>query len=285
MNNRLLREPLLHFAAAGALLFALSAIFQHGDGSSGDEIRISQSRIDHLAAVFARGWQRPPTAAELQGLVDDYVRGEVLYREAIKLGLDRDDTVIRRRLRLKMELLAEDLADAVDPGKQALQRYFADHRQDYLHPARLSFRQIYFNSDRRGAAGANARAALARLRGGDNAADIGDSSALRQRYTDESAGRIDRVFGDGFSARLRELPRGRWSGPVRSAYGQHLVYIETFTPRRPAEFTDVQPQVLRDWRQQQQKDLLQRQYLTLRAKYHIHVDGEIRGATSEVARQ
>lgn len=286
MKNRLLRDPLLHFAIAGALLFGISAAFQHGRDSSGGEIRISQNRIDHLAAVFARGWQRPPTAAELQGLVDDYVREEVLYREALNLGLDRDDTVIRRRLRLKMELLAKDLVDAVDPGEPLLQRYFTQHRQDYLRPARLTFRQLYFNSDRRGAAAtADARTALARLRAGASADDIGDSNLLQKRYADQTPARIDRVFGDSFAAALRELPRGQWSGPVASAYGQHLVFIEAFTPQRPAEFAEVRAQVLRDWQEQQQKDILQQQYETLKAKYQILIDGEIRGATSEVARQ
>ena len=283
MKNPLLREPLLHFAVIGALLFGVNAWFQPGHQS--EAIVVSQNRIDHLAAVFARGWQRPPTERELHTLVDDYVREEVLYREAVKLGLDRDDTVVRRRLRQKMEFLSRDLVDTLDPGDKVLRDYFSRHGQAYLRPARISFRQRFFSGDTRATADSDARAALAQLQTGASADSVGDSNLLQEHYSEEAAGRIDRVFGEHFSNQLRELPRGQWSGPVRSAYGQHLVYVEHYEPQRPAEFAEVRPQVLRDWQLQEQKDILQRQYESLREKYDVRIEGELHVSAGEVARQ
>ncbi|WP_323846865.1 peptidylprolyl isomerase [Microbulbifer magnicolonia] len=282
MKATLMREPLFHFALLGAFLFGINALFAKEDAER-DEIVVSQDRVDHLAAVFERGWQRPPTGEELQGLIENYIREEVLYREALKLELDRDDTVIRRRLRMKMEFLAKDLIDAVEPGEKALKSYFANKAQDYLRPAQFSFRQFYFDSQVRQSAADDARAALAALNGGAPADDVGDSNLLPQRLSQESAGRVDRLFGAGFAAQLSELPQGRWAGPVESAYGLHLVFVETYEPQRPADFAAVRPQVLRDWQAEEKKRILQTQYDTYRSAYKVRIEGEARISTGEVA--
>ena len=289
MKIRLMRDPLVHFALIGALLFSLSLLFPKNDWDDTPTIRVSQNRIDHLAAVFSRSWQRAPTVQELQGLVENHIREEVLYRAALDLGLDRDDTVIRRRLRLKMEFLARELVDAIDPQEETLQQFFADNANRYRLPAQFSFRQIYFNTDERLAARDDAREALEQLRGGETAENLGDSNLLPNRYREESAARVDQVFGGGFASQLSELPRGQWAGPVTSAYGEHLILIDHYQPSRPADFTAVRQTVLRDWQVQEQEKVLQKQYEDLRAKYQVRIEGNIEdkidGSAGEVALQ
>lgn len=280
-----MRDPLVHFALIGALLFFLSLLFPRSNQDDTQTILISQNRIDHLAAVFSRSWQRAPTVQELQGLVENHIREEVLYRAAIDLGLDRDDTVIRRRLRLKMEFLARDLVNTVDPQDETLRQFFADNANHYRLPAQFSFRQIYFNSDERLAARDDAAEALAQLHAGETADNLGDSNLLPSSYSEESAARVDQVFGGGFASRLSELPRGQWAGPVTSAYGEHLIFIDHYLPSRPADFTAVRSTVLRDWQAQEQEKILQKQYEGLRANYQVRIEGKVGGHAGEVALQ
>ena len=285
MKVSLMRDPLVHFALIGALLFFLSLLFPKNTQEDTQTILVSQNRIDHLAAVFSRSWQRAPTVHELQGLVENHIREEVLYRAALDLGLDRDDTVIRRRLRLKMEFLARDLVNTVDPQDGTLQQYFADNANRYRLPARFSFRQIYFNTDERLAAGEDAREALAQLRAGETADNLGDSNLLPNRYREESAARVDQVFGGGFATRLSELPRGQWAGPVTSAYGEHLIYVDRYQPSRPPDFAAVRQAVLRDWQVQEKEKVLQQQYEDLRANYQVRIEGKFDVNTGGVALQ
>ncbi|WP_250459500.1 peptidyl-prolyl cis-trans isomerase [Microbulbifer litoralis] len=281
MSRQFFRDPLFHFIAIGLLLFSLDALFA-GRGADRGEIVVSQKRIDHLAAVFQRGWQRPPSTAELRDLVDNYIREEVLYREALNLGLDRDDTVIRRRLQMKMEFLAGDLVDAVEPDDETLRRYFADHVDRYRQPAQFSFRQVYFGPD---AGAERVRKALAQLREGLPAEGIGDSTLLQHHYRGETGERLARLFGEGFSDRLRELPAGEWRGPVESAYGAHLVKIGEHRRERTAAFAAVRQRVLRDWQRDEKQKILQAQFDTYRSNYSVRIEGEPEPAAGGVAMQ
>ncbi|AOS97024.1 peptidylprolyl isomerase [Microbulbifer aggregans] len=284
MSHSVFREPLLHFALIGALLFAVSAFFSSDDPRQ-DEIVVTQSRIDHLAAVFERRWQRPPTEQELNRLVDNFVREEVLYREALKLGLDRDDTVIRRRLRMKMEFLAKDLIDAIEPEDRVLRDYFAVNAERYLEPAQLTIQQIYFNRDTHKNLDATIETARALLWEGAPENELGDSSLLQRRYEAESSDRLDRLFGEGFAEQLQRLPQGEWSGPVESAYGLHLVLLESVKTQRTAQFDDVRAAVLRDWQTDEQKKILEAQYDTYRNAYELRVEGKLKQTSEEMALQ
>ncbi|UHQ54663.1 MULTISPECIES: peptidyl-prolyl cis-trans isomerase [Microbulbifer] len=271
MRNSYLREPLVHFALIGALLFGINAVFTDRDESL-DEIVVSRDRIDHLAAVFERRWQRPPSEQELHDLVENFIREEVLYREAMNLGLDRDDTVIRRRLRMKMEFLARDLVDAVDPGEKTLRDFHAANAEQYRRPARMSFRQVYFDRAAHENPESAVETARALLGEGVPEAELGDSSLLQAHYRDESSERLERVFGGGFAAKLLDLPRGQWSGPVESAYGLHLVFIEARQPRRVAGFDEVRAEVLRDWQRSEKQQVLEAQYENYRTAYRVRID-------------
>ncbi|WP_295802656.1 peptidylprolyl isomerase [uncultured Microbulbifer sp.] len=264
------RDPLCHFALLGGLLFGLNSLFQN-DTPDTDEIVVSENRIEHIANIFQRGWQRPPDASELRGLVDDFVREEVLYREAVRLGLDQDDTVIRRRLRMKMEYLAKDLVNAIEPGDPVLEAYYQKNLAQYARPARYSFEQIYFNSDRRPEVAEDARLVLAKLASGDDPRELGDSNLLQHSYQDISAERIDRLFGSSFVLQLAELEPGQWQGPVTSAYGEHLVRISAQQPASTAPFASVRDEVLRDWQLAEQKRILETQYQTLRKNYRVTI--------------
>lgn len=271
MKSHWSRDPSLHFALIGAVLFGINSFFSSTDTLESGDIIISESRINHLAAVFERGWQRPPEPQELQALIDDYVREEVLYREAIRQGLDKNDTVIRRRLRMKMEFLAKDLVEAIRPGDAILKDYYQQHIDRYTQPAEYSFEQIFLDSDKRPQVAEDARIVLTKLVSGANPRELGDNNLLQHQFSKVSSERIDRVFGGSFSLQLKELQRDQWTGPLTSAYGEHLVRITYYQPEQFPEFAEIRADVLRDWQIEEQKKILQTQYETLRANYQIQI--------------
>lgn len=232
--KRILSEPLLHFLILGAALFSAYAIIERRPGPGREEIVVSAGQIENLATAFARVWQRAPTGAELRGLIDDHVKEEVLSREAVKLGLDRDDTIIRRRLRQKMEFLAEDFAGSREPTEAELGAYLRGHAEEFREPPRFTFRHVFLSADRGERLRADAEALLARLR----ADPAQDASALGDRFlgpdalTDEPSGSLASQFGPLFPGQLDALSLGEWAGPVRSGFGDHLVRLTARTEGR-----------------------------------------------------
>jgi hypothetical protein len=240
------------------------------------EIVVTEGRIGNLTETFARTWQRPPTAEELNGLVEDYIREEVLYREGVALGLDRDDTIIRRRLRQKLEFVSEDAASAVEPTDTELAAYLAKNADDYRVEAQLTFTQVFLDPSKRGDRFDTDAAALLdvlRTRGDKvNPATLGDSLMLEPRY--ELAGEADiaRLFGSEFEAEIRDQPVGEWVGPLKSGYGAHLVRIEARTPGRMAPLAEVRDEVARDWAARRRQEVLEAQYQELRSRYRVRIE-------------
>jgi len=273
--RRALREPLLHFLLLGAALFALYQLAGGGRAPAG-EITVTEGRIRNLTATFARTWQRPPTAAELDGLIEDFIREEVLYREGVALGLDRDDTVVRRRLRQKLEFISEDAAASLEPTEAQLGEFLAAHAQDYAVEGRLSFRQVFLDPQRRGAAlESDALALLDALRSRAGTPDLdrlGDRLMLEATYGDVSGTDVARLFGEAFAAALLKVPVGEWSGPLRSGYGVHLVRVDAREPGRAPPLAEVREQVRRDWAAAQRRALLDSQYQSLRQRYAIRIE-------------
>lgn len=274
---KVLREPLVHFAILGALLFFVLAPDNPADDDISREIIVSQGQIDSLAETWRRTWQRPPTGQELAGLVDDFIREEIFYREARTMGLDENDTVIRRRLRQKLEFLAEDFAALAQPSEADLQQYLDDHPEQYAIEPQLTFQQVFFSEDKRGAAAEqDALAALSILRSAasDNQlANAGDSLSLPESMQQVPLQDISRLFGDTFASDLAALPVGTWQGPVRSGYGLHLVrVIERQDSRIPA-LAEVQQAVSRDWLAEQQRQTGKAFYDALRAQYRVTIEG------------
>ena len=272
----LFHEPLVRFLALGALLFLY---FEWKGGSSGPgstRITITPGLVEHLASGFARTWQRPPTDEELKGLIDEHVKEEIATREATAMGLDEDDTIIRRRLRQKMEFLVEDAVDQVAPTDAELQAWLDAHPETFRAEVRVAMRQIYFSSERRGAsAAAEAERLLARLRpAGPKAktAALGDASMLPAELPLGPLSEVARAFGSEFAAKVEALPAGQWSGPLESPYGLHVVVVtERVAAARPA-LADVRPLVEREFQAERRRNRLQGLYDRLLQKYTVEIE-------------
>jgi hypothetical protein len=277
MIGRLLREPLLHFLLIGALLFLLYGALNRGQSDAPREIAISEARTEALAENFASVWMRPPTAVELKGLIDDYVAEEIYYREAIAMGLDQDDTVIRRRLRQKMEFISEGVADAVEPTDAQLESYLDQHRDKFALPASLTFQQVYLSSERRGAAvRAAAEKLLADLQAGRGPADpvaAGDPTLLPPNMEVASPQAIAGTFGAEFAAQIDEAPEGQWYGPIRSGFGLHLVKVDERQAGRAPTLGEIRPLVLREWQSEERRRQNTAFLDALKRKYEVRVEG------------
>jgi len=249
---KLLRDPLFHFVVLGAVLFLLYAVATDLL-STGDvrRIEITAPEIGFLASGFERQWGRPPTPEELQGLVDSRVREEVLYREALAVGLDRNDVVVRRRMVQKMELLSQDLALMADPTDDELQTFFQENSEDYRVPPRVSFRHVYFNADRRGAAvEEDARRVLAEMQAKTppprGAPERGDRFMLGHDYPQKTPAEVRQLFGSQFADALFDLGPG-WHGPIVSGYGIHLVNVGERVPGRIPEYDEIRDRLVTDY--------------------------------------
>lgn len=278
MIHRLLREPLVHFLILGGLLFGLYQWLGDPTASAaGGDIVVTEGRIRNLTDTFNRTWQRPPTAEELNGLVEDYIREEVLYREGVALGLDRDDTIIRRRLRQKLEFVSEDAASALEPTDAELAQFLAQSADRYRVESRLTFSQVFLDPSKRGEKlEADAASLLDVLRSrGDklDLATLSDSLMLDSRYEAATEADIDRLFGAEFEAALRGQPVGEWLGPLKSGYGAHLVRIDARVPGRVATLAEVRDAVARDWSAARRQQLLDEQYRQLRSRYQVRIEG------------
>jgi hypothetical protein len=275
--RRLLSEPLLHFLLIGALLFLLYGVLNRGESEAPRDIVISEARVEALAGNFAAVWMRPPTAQELKGLVDDYIAEEIYYREAVAMGLDRDDTIIRRRLRQKMEFISEGVADAAEPTGPELQAYLDRHPEKFLLPAELTFQQVYFSTERRGeAARADAERVLAELQAGRGPADpaaAGDATLLPATMESATPQAIAGTFGADFAAQLEEAPTGQWSGPVQSGYGLHLVRVDARTAGKSPTLAEIAPVVARELQAERRREVNAAFLDGLRRKYEIRVEG------------
>lgn len=273
----ILREPLVHFLVIGAVLFALFRLVDDAPPSTA-EIVVTRGQIDQLATSFRLVWQRPPTEQELQGLIEDHIREEVLYREAVALGLDRDDKVIRRRMRQKLEFLAEDLSAQIEPDEESLQTWFAEHPDAYVIDERFSFQQIYLSPDRRGDSLDDDIAQMLRtLSTANEEVDIttlGDPILLPDAFTAMARSRVEQTFGTSFATSLQDAATGSWVGPLESGYGLHIVHVAERFPRGMPELAEVRAAVARDWSAAQQQNTLDAHYQALRQAYTIRVETE-----------
>jgi peptidyl-prolyl cis-trans isomerase C len=271
------REPLLHFAAIGLALFAVSRASAPGASSTPRHARIEVTEDDlHQLTVAWRGqWHRDPTAEELHGMVDTRVREEVLYREALALGLERDDTIVKRRLAQKMEFLSEDVSGIPEPTPADLAAWFQGHAPRFARPGRVWFRHLYFSFDRgRESARAAAVRVLATIvrRGGEptTAVALSDRFMFLDEYRDRSSDEIGNVFGSTFAEALFTLaPRPAWQGPIESGFGWHLVWIDRIARRTVPAFEEVEPAVELEWLTDQRADAKRRAFDAMKARYTI----------------
>ena len=274
MKLALLREPLLQFLVLGAALFGLFHLVERDKADTPTKIVISSARIANLADGFARTWQRPPGQEELQGLVDDYIRDEVFYREGRAAGLDRDDVIIRRRVRQKMEFFAED--SALEPTEQQLADYLASNPERFKTEDRVTFRQIFLSATGRAGTIDNDSKRVANVLAGSDATvettALGDPFLLGEDFHAVSQSDAAGIFGDGFAKRIATLKKGRWQGPIPSSFGQHFVYISERTPGSVPPLDTVREAVSREWSNARRLEAEQKLYASLRARYEIMIE-------------
>ncbi len=273
--TRLLREPLLHFLVLGAALFGLFGLVGKKDAEAPATIVISAERVTNLADRFARTWRRPPTAQELQGLVEDDIRDEVFYREGKAAGLDRDDFLIRRRVRQKMEFLAEDIA-AADPSDDQLAAYLASNPERFRTEDRLTFQHVFLSASRRGSAldqdAKQIAATLVSTNGTADAAAIGDPFLLGETFRQMPQSDVARTFGEGFAKQLSVADIGRWQGPVVSSFGAHFIFVDERTKGSLPSLETVREVVQREWLHARRIEADARLYRALRDRYRIVVE-------------
>ena len=283
----LLREPLLHFLVLGAALFGLFGMFGKKDAEAPTKVVVSASRAATLADRFVRTWRRPPTDQELQGLVEDYIRDEIFYREGRAAGLDRDDFVIRRRVRQKMEFLAEDMA-AAEPSDEQLAAYLASNPQQFRTDDRLTFHHVFLSATRRRNAleddTRQIAAMLVRTNAAVDPAAIGDPFLLGEEFREMRRSDIARTFGQEFAEQLSAVAPGRWQGPIRSSFGAHFVFVDERLNGTLPQLDAVREAVRREWQNARQVEAEHKLYLTLRERYQIVVEMPPEAAASKTAR-
>ena len=270
--RRILREPLLHFLLLGLALFAYyGRVVPDDDGKR--RIVVTQADVDLLATQFQGTWNRPPSPVELHGLVDSYVRDEILYREGVALGLDRDDAVIKRRVRQKLDVLFEESV-AQNPATDAdLQAYRDANPAAFRKPAVVSFDQIFFGSDAVTPQRLEqARAALAR---GADPGTLGQATLLPSHQDAMPLDLIARDFGEKFAAQLAKTPVGEWSGPVTSGFGTHLVRVSAIEPAQLPTLADVRDVVAREWENERRKQAHADALAKLREQYQVEIQAAL----------
>jgi hypothetical protein len=267
---KLLREPLVHFAMAGAVLFGGYEAFNRGRPASPAEdlIRIGEGEVRWLQETFAGQWRRAPTGNEMDGLVATLVEEELLAREARALGLDQHDTVVRRRLAQKLAFLVEDTSRIADPSEGELRRFHDAHGDRYRSEPKVTFTHLFFSPERRSQAGADATAALVQLVTAGSPVE-GDPMLFDDRYADVEQQVVLRLFGADFARAVFAMAPGTWSGPVRSSYGLHLVRVTDLRRAEPLGFEVVRNAVLNDWRRERERDTKAAYLAKLRDKYGV----------------
>lgn len=278
----LLREPLIHFLFIGAALFLLFEVFDDPADPQSSRIVISNGQIEYLKASYARTRQRSPTKQELQGLIDGYVREEIFYREALALGLDKNDTVIRRRLKQKLEIMSDDLVGIMVPSDEQLQEFIETHAERFRIEPQIAFRHVYLDVYQRGNAVMDEAARLLTIlsdkRSKSDSDILGDSLMLPKSFNLSPVGEIAKMFGKPFILELINSKPGQWTGPVQSGYGLHLILVTEHIAGRLPPLDEIREAVEWEWSAAHKKELKENIYNEFRGKYTVDFEPPANGA-------
>ena len=266
------REPLVHFLLIGAVLFTAFELRQEEGIVAPNQILVDAGRVEQLVARFERTRLRPPTDIELAALIEGHVREEVYYRQALAMGLDQDDAVLRQRMRQKLEFLLEDLAAEAIPGDEQLIQFMQRYPEKFRQEPRLSFTQVFLNPDNHQDLAADALQMLIRLNKGAPPEMEGDRSLIASEYQLATQYEIKRAFGDSFALQLVQLEPGGWTGPIYSAYGGHLVRVSAKQAARFPDLTEIRAQVERDYMAERRQELKDITYRKLREGYEVIIE-------------
>jgi peptidyl-prolyl cis-trans isomerase C len=274
--KRCAREPLVHFVLIGATFFAVYSALHSKETASTDpkKIVLTANDLDQISLMWQAQGRPAPTADQIQSLLDNKIREEVLYREALGLGLDKEDTIVKRRMAQKMDFLAEDLSDLREPTREELKAWFGKNSERFKVPGRASFRHLYFSFDKHGQqTAAVAAEALKKIEGKSSgsreAADVADPFMFQDYYGDRAFDELAKTFGPGFARSLFAQQTGSWQGPIESGYGWHLIFIESLTPARVPEFEEVEADARTQWVSAQRDQTKQRMYEQMKSHYEI----------------
>jgi peptidyl-prolyl cis-trans isomerase C len=274
--KRLLREPLVHFLLLGAALFGVFELTQgmRPAPAPSKQIRMTLDELTQIAMVFQAQWRREPTPDELTRLIENKVQNEVLYREALAMGLERDDEIVKRRMAQKMQFLAEDVAAAREPTADELRSQYEQDKARFAQPNRVSFRHLYFSPDRRGSrARDEAASVLAKLAGEPQdlkvAGSLADPFMFQNYYRDRAPEFLGKEFGPQFALAVGNLTPGSWQGPIQSGLGWHLVFVDTVITGRVPAFEEVEADVKAWWLAEQKAKAWKKAYQEIRTKYTL----------------
>ena len=288
---RLIKEPLVHFLVIGAAIFVLFGLMGQQEVEENERaITITSGEINWLTDAWRKRWNRPPTAEERDGLIQQYLREMILYREAVAMGLDKDDTVIRRRLAQKLEFLSQDLITPQPPTDDELQAYFAEHIDRYQAPDLVTMTHVFIDPDLRGDRTLkDAEVIKAQLQAlkepPQDARAYGDSFMLQSYYPERSEAELLKLFGSGFARSVFELTPQQWHGPVLSGYGTHLVYVHDHQKSEPPRFKEVEAQVRQEWESDKREQLNEQFVASVVARYDVTIEDAPIGEDTAVSKE
>ncbi|MDH3510380.1 MAG: peptidylprolyl isomerase [Gammaproteobacteria bacterium] len=280
--RRVIADPLVHFLVLGAGLFLLYAAVSpetEADGPSALQVEITAEELELMRDDWKKQWRRLPTPDEMDRLIDERIREEILYREALEMGLDQGDPAIRRQMAEKVLFMFQDLAPDEEPTEEQLNQFLAANPDRYALPARISFRQVFFDPGKRASANDDAASALAAV-DGSGKDPVGDELQLGGEFTAVTGDQLERLLGKAFASQLLGMTDEGWSGPIESDYGSHLVNIMSYEPARPAELAMVRDKVLADLVASRREALADDFYNEAKQRYSIEI---ATAATAQVA--
>ena len=282
--RKLIKDPLVHFLLVGVALFAISAWRGQSVSTGREEIVVTAEQVAQARAAAAVLQGREPTAAELEALIEPTVRDEVMYREALALGLDENDDEVRRRLIEKMTYLTQDLADPEPSSEATLREFYEANPDTFTIPALVSFDQVFFSPGTRGdALEADAAAGLAALRAGRTPAEVGDRTPLRESYDDAPREQVAVLFGDELADALFGTAPGEWTGPFRSDFGLHVVRLRGRSDARLPPYDEIAARVAEQYGAQRRREANERAYREMRARYDIIIEQPAASTAAEPA--
>ncbi len=274
--TKILKDPLIHFLLLGGLLFLLYGFLNQNEEQPEDyHIVIEESDVNRLAKSYEQNWNAPPDSLTLQNLIEAEIKAEIFYREALRMNLDHNDEIIRRRLKQKYEFLVKDLTTPQRASEEILQRFYQAHSDLYLSPPKISFHQFYFNPDSRKFPLKDAEEVLKNLQNQPfedlDKKQIGDGFHLQKYYAARDIDHVRQLFGQDFANSLFEVEGEGWTKPIASGYGVHLIYIEKLDKQVAMSFEEVKGRVLEDWKASQQAEYSKELFENLREKYEVEI--------------
>ena len=276
--TRLFKEPLLQFLIIGAAIYGAYALFASPEDDYRDNtILVDANRINVMISEWEARWSRSPTRQEIEGLIQAYIKEDVLYRQAVTMGLNEDDPITRRRMAQKLEFLTSDLASFQQPAEGELKQFFEENLDSYRDPDLISFTQIFINPDARGDATlVDAAQILEQVRAAgeptEETSQLGDRFMLQNYFAAATELDIRRQLGSGFAEQVMKLEPGQWHGPVLSGYGVHLVYVYDFQEAAPPVLENVQDRVREDWLAMKRDEFNAEFLKSLKDRYEIIIE-------------